>query len=775
MVLGFIVSMVRWVAAGVLAAVVVGFVDSLGVLPGPEDASARGLFSLTIGLHSLVGALVGLVVGLSSLLMGGLTGDGIARSILGFFRPLRSQRARYAAAALVGPVVGLGLLVVLFGVNLRFFGFNNQRLAAVLLALLTLGLVLAAFLTARALVGRLEPLIEDLADRWPRVGDAPIVWLAPGVGLFVGAVVAGFLRRQTVISETWEALDLAPYVGLLITLLLAVMIEVGTRRRRALTLSAAGLAIVAGCASWVSALTAELGGVDNDHLRRHSDVARLYLTLAERFTDRDRDGFSPHFGHGDCDDSDDLAYPGSSEGNDCGPDVALDDDAEFEARMRGPAESPPPVRPVPRVEPAARPVKVKPVKVDEANPPEVAPLPSTPEPPPIEAKPPPKPRYNVVLITIDTVRADHMHFAGYERKTTDHMDELAKRSAVFENAYSPSNMTPAAIPALLSGRYTTELYRDDSHFIRFDERNTFVAERLAAAGVQTRAVVTHWYFEKRKRSGLYQGFDDWQVVGTRWGKEMEGVATSKLVADEGIAQLGKLNADEPYFLWLHFLDPHKWYIFHDGFEKRWGRKSKDRYDHEIAFTDHHIGRVLKAISGHASADQTAIMITSDHGEAFGEHKTAFHGFSVYEDQLRVPLIVHVPGQEPQRIKKRVGLIDLTPTVLDLMGVALPKDEKPLQGRSWRPDIEGRPLPQRLIYSERPRGPHSGGMRALIDGDWKLIWRAAGNRYELYDLVADPGELDNRIKKDADTADRLIRTMATLQKRALDNQGKVRRR
>ncbi|HIA03714.1 MAG TPA: hypothetical protein EYN66_17710, partial [Myxococcales bacterium] len=347
---------------------------------------------------------------------------------------------------------------------------------------------------------------------------------------------------------------------------------------------------------------------------------------------------------------------------------------------------------------------------------------------------------------------------------------LAKHAVVYERAYAPSNLTPASVPSMLSGLYPTELWRDNSHFTHFEDRNLFVAEMLTQAGYETRAVVTHWYFEKRKRSGLDQGFADWKVVGTQWGKRMEAVSTSQLVSKEAVAQLAALPTDKPWFLWLHFLDPHKWYIFHPGFETRFGNRSKDRYDHEIAFTDHHIGVVLKALGKSVHKDNTAIIFTSDHGEAFGEHNTSFHGFSIYEDQLRVPLLLSVPGRHrAQRISARRSLVDLTPTLLDLAQTKAPHR---LQGQSWLSDLDGRTPQDRIIYAERPKGPHSAGMRALIDGDWKIIWRGRGNRYELYKIDTDPKELRNRFKDSPQAAKQMVAAMAAMQRLALDNQGKV---
>ena len=778
------VALLRWVAAGLVAAAPLALIDLGLSLPGPEGTQAGHVLVLYLALYLAAGAAVGLVVGASSLALGGLALDSVGAAIGRWARPLRADRARRAASVLVAPVVGVAAAGLLFLVNLRFFQFNNQGLAAALLVAVTAAVLGGAALAHRVWVARLEGVARRLGDRWPGWGDALVVWAAPGIGLVVGAAAGLWLRRGTALAENWEALDLAPYGGVLCLVVCTALGEVLARRRvpRA-GLLLGGVMIVLGGACWSAALgSMAVEGPSRDVAADDSWAARLYLTLAERATDKDRDGYSPYFGHGDCDDADPDAFPGSEAGDDCGPAVAQADPAVMEALLRG--DGAPTGEPARAVAPP-RPDDV-PAPAAEGQPqiaqPEPSPIAPTPEPPAVQpgveaAEEPEGSRlerpYNVLLITIDTVRADHMGYQGYERDTTPQLDALSERAVVFERAYAPSNMTPASVPAMMSGLFPTELYRDNSHFIRFGDENLFLAEMLQAEGRATRAVLTHWYFERRKRSGLYQGFDTWNVVGTRWGKQMEDASTSQLVTAEAMRQLEALRAEErPWLLWAHYLDPHKWYVFHDGFEKRWGRKSVDRYDHELAYTDHHVGRLLRAMKGHPAAERTAIIVTSDHGEAFGEHGRHFHGFSMHENQLLVPLLVYVPGLDgqPRRVRTRVSLIDLAPTILDLMGVKAPKR---LQGRSWGPDLLGVDRAARLIYAERPRGPHSGGLRALIHDDMKLLWRARGNRFELYDLSTDPAEDQDLMRKAPDQAERMLSMMQWMQRQALDNQGKVR--
>jgi hypothetical protein len=547
-------------------------------------------------LHLTLGLVGGLSLGVLSQLAGGLTLDRLGEGLRRWFQPLRAERARRAAHAAVAPLSVGACATVLFLLNLRFFRFNNPSLAALLLVFVTAAALAFFAGLHQAMVRGLEDRIRRWSSRWPGWGDAVELWLSGPLGLIAGMVVGVGITHSLALAETWEALDLAPLVGLGLWALMAAAVEWFFRARGRSMLRFVGpVAMGLLLASWTGVVRGQtLEGQDNEWLHEQSWMVRMHLSVAQGLTDRDRDGFSGRFGHGDCDDSDPSAYPGSTDGPDCGPAVALMDQAEFEARFRGavvpPAARPSPDSPAPpAAEPMLAAVPAEGSPPLAASPPALEPSPeapsllptppAAPEPEPLRLNRP----YNILLITIDTVRADHCSFMGYERATTPQLERLAAKSTVFERAYAPSNMTPASIPAMLSGLYPTELWRDDAHFIRFSDDNLFVAEMLQAGGYDTRAVVTHWYFERRKRSGLYQGFNTWEVMGTRWGREMESVSTSALVSDEGLRQLeGLRDVESPWFLWLHYLDPHKWYIFHDGFEPRWGRRSKDRYDHEIA-------------------------------------------------------------------------------------------------------------------------------------------------------------------------------------------------
>jgi arylsulfatase A-like enzyme len=184
-----------------------------------------------------------------------------------------------------------------------------------------------------------------------------------------------------------------------------------------------------------------------------------------------------------------------------------------------------------------------------------------------------------------------------------------------------------------------------------------------------------------------------------------------------------------------------------------GKLARDSYDGEIAFVDQQIGRLLDFMADKPWAKNTVIIVTSDHGEAFGEHKLIRHGFEIWEELVRVPLIVHAPGATPKHVKERRSGIDLVPTLLDLYGVpvAAKTPDDFVSGSSLVPDVfaaPGAPSEARDVFVDMPAGPNNQERRALYVGDKKLYVQA-GQRFMLYDLAADPGETKDLAATDKD--------------------------
>jgi arylsulfatase A-like enzyme len=305
----------------------------------------------------------------------------------------------------------------------------------------------------------------------------------------------------------------------------------------------------------------------------------------------------------------------------------------------------------------------------------------------------------VVLISVDTLAAGHLPFYGYARDTAPRLARLAREGSVFDWAWSVGAHTEHGLRAL---------------FARRGPRPSLV-QTLTAAGLSRTAVVPHAfdrYTAAFDRAHLVPGDDDARVVDTAIG-EIEG---------------GKMTA----FTWIHLFAPHRPYSRHDGLG--FGDRDVDLYDAEITYTDRAIGRVLDALDRAGLTDSTAIIVTADHGEEFGEHGGEAHGWDVFNELIRIPLVVRVPGAPPGRVRAHVTQRDVPPTVAELLGVAQPAG---IKDRSLLPLVLGGPREDDRAVMSGPLSSFDAG--AVMAGRWKLHFCLFNESRALYDLSADPGE------------------------------------
>lgn len=376
-------------------------------------------------------------------------------------------------------------------------------------------------------------------------------------------------------------------------------------------------------------------------------------------------------------------------------------------------------------------------------------------------------RPNVLLVTIDTLRADHLGTYGYPRPTSPEIDAFAARSAVFENAHSTSSWTLPSLASIHTSLLSTThgCWKISS---RLEPEFTTAAEVLRDAGYDTAMVACHIFLSAQY--GLQQGFTHVDDELVRPPSDAASAISSPGVTERGVRFLERKAAsraadqdDSPWFLWLHYFDPHDTYLPHEGYSEKFGTVEEiDLYDGEIAFTNHHVGRVLRKLAELGLEDDTIVVITSDHGEEFGEHGFKRHGYSLYQEAVRIPLVVKVPGSAPSRIPAVVSNVDLLPTVLEACGIALPEVEgatcaHPLEGRSLLGAIRGtEPLAEGTAVSE-VRWHDGQDLRALRDGAWKLIEDQAADgkaaQSALYDLGADPRERNDLRATDPERAAR----------------------
>jgi arylsulfatase A-like enzyme len=367
-----------------------------------------------------------------------------------------------------------------------------------------------------------------------------------------------------------------------------------------------------------------------------------------------------------------------------------------------------------------------------------APVPS-PAPSSSAAAPAPAPtapkKLNVLVISIDAFRADHAPWLGYERPVAPNLTKLAKRSTSYSRAYSLSSYTAMSMGGFLGGRYPGELKRNGSFFSQHPDDELFFPELLQKAGVKTIAAQAHFYFDEK--AGFRQGFDVYEMVpGIKVDATTDKSVTSPKHTELAI-ELLKKHGDEQFFAWFHFMDPHDRYRKHEGFRSFGHGGGKGRYDGEIFFTDHYIGELLDFVRKQPWSDRTAIIVTSDHGEAFGEHKMTRHGFELWEPLIHVPLLIALPGGTGRQIDVPRSHIDLPPTIFDLLGVEMPDM---FHGQSLLPEVRGEAKPEpRDVIVDLPRTRHNWRRRAMIRGDHKLLSFGDDFRFELYDVVKDPLE------------------------------------
>jgi arylsulfatase A-like enzyme len=337
---------------------------------------------------------------------------------------------------------------------------------------------------------------------------------------------------------------------------------------------------------------------------------------------------------------------------------------------------------------------------------------------------------NVILISIDCLRAD-MPWAGYPRDIAPNLTKLAERAVMYTHAYSVSSYTSMSLGGFLGGKLPSEMKRDGYFFSAYAQENLMFPEVLQSAGIHTVAGHAHGYF---KDAGFSQGFDSYEVVpNLKWNQFTDENITSPDL--EAIAEkLLSKNETERFFAWFHFLDPHDMYMQHEGID--WGKTARDLYDGEVTFTDRYIGTLLEFIAAKPWASRTVIIVTADHGEAFGEHGQTRHGFEVWEPVVRVPLFFVIPGVPPHKIDAARSAIDMAPTVLDLFSLA---PDATFEGKSLVPEILGGPAEERDVVIDLPKTSDNDKRRALVHGQTKIISFGAQEYSQVFDLATDPDE------------------------------------
>jgi choline-sulfatase len=345
---------------------------------------------------------------------------------------------------------------------------------------------------------------------------------------------------------------------------------------------------------------------------------------------------------------------------------------------------------------------------------------------------------NVVVITIDTLRPDHLGCYGYTKIATPTLDRLAQNGVLFENAVTQTPLTPPSHASIFTGlNPPSHKVRDTGGFILSPSTPT-LATRLRDRGWDTAAFISSMVL--KKRSGFDQGFAVYDDELPRPGKGDEfmedAVRRAGDTVDRAVRWLDG-RTDKPFFLWVHLYDPHAPYNLSPPFSKEY----RDRpYDGEIAYADRELSRLMDALRRKSPPEKTIVAVLSDHGESLGEHGELTHGVFLYDATLRIAFLMSGAGVPAgMRLKPQARTIDLFPTILDLMGGDVPSG---IEGTSLVPLFTGKDADTAVSYAETLYPKINLGwaeLRGIRTNEWKYIHAP---KPELYDLTRDPGETTN---------------------------------
>jgi arylsulfatase A-like enzyme len=405
-----------------------------------------------------------------------------------------------------------------------------------------------------------------------------------------------------------------------------------------------------------------------------------------------------------------------------------------------------------------------------------------------------RPRPNVILITIDTLRADRLSCYGHTRETTPFLDQLARDGIRFSRAYSNASWTAPAVVSLLTGLLPTT--HGVEHGIienRTDVVNQEIvpgearmwAEVLQRAGYRSFGITANGHLDPR--FGFDRGFERYRCIGFADAAGVKQVLAS---------WQQEIVESHPYFLWVHLFDPHAPYRFHPSAMRdyhpqfrRIPKKVRDRlqkelvpeylklakvtegserfryvnalYDGEVRYTDTVIQEIFEVLP---VSSRDLVFVTSDHGEEFLEHQKFGHGNTLYEEVVKVPLIVRLPDAESAGVvvDRAVSLVDLLPSVLDYLGIAIPVE---LQGQSFLPLLRGGDSSPRFILTSLSRFP-ALKTKSLTLGSWKYVHHYADpEQTGLFELSRDPGEQRNLLHRRIELAESLERLLFELETQA----------
>ncbi len=609
----------------------------------------------------------------------------LAETTPSLWRERRSYESRRVSANVLAALSSLALFVsasVYAAANLIENRHGSMLIASAIVGaqlVIAGGCVLWALIVRRVLLGAFQLVVQRL--RMPTLVSAPMVL---GVILTVVAVVIAIAVRRH--AETLVAIDasaIALSAGALLGLVVAHAVAAPARPLPLFLVALGVLALL-----WFGLQSP----VARSFASNQTLVAKYVLAELRDASDFDKDG-TPWFPGGeDCAPFDARRHPFALEKSRNGIDENCDGVDDFARELVAPSRHTKPMRTI-------------------------------------------APQPNLVLITIDATRADHMGFMGYKRRpTTPHLDALANKSSIFTAAFSQDSGTGPSLWSLMTGRTPFQVKLSSAKRFPFviSPDETLLAEALRRGGYQTSAILCGSVFAK-PHWNIRRGFTQYAEV---CGKEVNKV--SALTATEAIHSLQKLRADRPFFFWVHLLAPH--HPYRDHAELNFGSKPIDRYDEEIHAADAAIGRILKAVGDLPSARPTYIAITADHGENFNEHGSAQHARTLYREVTHVPLVIAGPEVKARKVTAPVASSDLYPTFLELAGLTIP--ERSTMESQFNV-LFGAPADKsRLVFQENSFSRPRRHVKAVVSDRRHLLFDTSNHVLEMYDWRNDPQERVN---------------------------------
>ena len=653
--------------------------------------------------HASAGALAGLLATCALLALsrasrlGDLLRFGWREHVARRGRDPRDALAGLALVLATLPCVGAAMWIA-FRVTTKFVTGRKAPDLVVVVAMVSALVALAVAIPIAFLIGR---AIESALRRV--VGKVPVL-ASPYAAIVAGlAMIGGALALWTI--HEWETARVLPLRGPIVAIA-GVLLAIPAWRHavraveRVRTLRPAIRRTVWASLPIVLAVLVLVTGGSPSVIKASSAYSGLGGAIARtlrRAFDWDHDGYSRFLGGGDCDDGNAAVHPGAPEI----PDDGIDQNCV-----------------------GGDPTLTR--SLDDVG---FAPV------------PPSVPKdFNVLMITIDTLRADHVGAYGYARKTTPNLDKLAAAGTLFEHSWAHAPSTRYSIPAILTGRLPLDVYYDTSieGWPGLLPKATTIAETLTGVGFTSGAITNYWYFDRVRR--MDQGFAEYDNDNARLHTGAPGAGPEQTRGSSSVQQTDKAlafvqrNTDKRWFLWVHYYDPHYAYEPHPEVAS-FGADRTALYDGEIAFTDLHIGRLVDDLRTKGLYDKTVIVVTGDHGEGFGEHGIELHGYHLYAPQTRVPMIIRVPGLAPRRSTTPASHTDILATLANLAGASATAD---MMGHSLVAALAGTDLDRVVFQQLSFEGNHE--LRAGASSNCHVIYNVSPDTsWEVYRVDRDPEE------------------------------------